>query len=159
MISEHKENIGDKQKHVRFIHFVYYLCVNLLDRETCLRSFPVYHSCILSYIVSILSFRAWLLSHCACILSYRALILSYRLYCKRCAYHTNTIGYKSDIWHILELWKECKRLILPRWFWITRGPQSQSLEYQRLYTDFLSEEHIFAYQQPHYNNEQKSTIV
>ena len=35
----------------------------------------------------------------------------------------------------------------------TRGPQAlRSTEYQRLnYTDLLSEGHIFAYEQPHYN--------
>ena len=32
-----------------------------------------------------------------------------------------------------------------------RGPQAlRSPEYERLYTDFLSEGHIFAYQQPRY---------
>ena len=41
---------------------------------------------------------------------------------------------------------------LPSLTW-TRGPQAlRSPEYQRLYTDFLSEGCIFAYQQPHYNN-------
>ena len=36
----------------------------------------------------------------------------------------------------------------------TRSPQAlRSTEYQTLYTDFLSDRRIFAYQQPHYNNE------